>query len=1416
MLRMRRLRGLAPLALLLALAAWAPAAVRPWTVMVQFTGPPETSPEVEGLLQDLLNGVTENVHLVVQTNYSILPGETGGKGIYVGIPGSGGRPAQYARVLAQPELDLGSPDALSTLFPLVAENYPANRYALVLGHEAETFQDAGFNPFCRLLRDEQTGHSLSAAQNGGAGDALDLWQKAVGRPLDLLCLTTPCQMTWETCAELAGKVRYLAAAPGAVPSSRLLWGPVLYGLNGTVTESDAGGLFADAAVSQGTPSFTVADLNPAAGLPAAVSNLAAKLIQFRADGGEAALAAARAATPGLIVGGVAELADLPDFLARAQGGTLGTPAASAAAAVSAVWQQALVHHAVSGDPGYPAALSIYFPPVPDVYDAFYDALPLSAASQWDAFLKGQTGLDVGDHVSLSTANGLTLVVGDSKPVVIGATITALDDVNDTATLSGGITFPGGASVGFQGLGVRYSHLLANGTVSMTHLPTVQGSIPSVNAGFVTLQNVLAWWDGTGIHLRGQAAVDVAGLAGLGVTIRGTLSVGFTAAGAFTPESTNVLAVNCSAGCLSIQGSGTLLSSPYRVSVTASGTLCGLGAFQVSNLVVGLNGTVHSFGQLVFQSSTLDLGPFNLSNVSASWNASGLSVAGSLTVSNVPVGGSSFGFTCAGTATVSLSGGSAHVTALQLGTVSFSKNGLSFTGNGSYQADTQRITLNGTLQIQNLFTSTVSGLTLGLNGTVHSFGTVTVSVPSFTVQGVGLKNLHLVLSATQLKVQGTVQAAGIPLAGGSLAFSASAEAVFKMSASGASFYSLSLSQASLSSDVFSSTGSISVLSNPTRFRLNGTLNVQGYFTLTVTGLEITPAGGIVSYGTVSASLPILNVKGFILNGLQITLNGTQLSVNGGMAITGLKLAGADLNLGGSGKTVFRIVSGSWSLTSFTVTGISGGYGDLAFSGSATTLYNPSRLSVSAKISLAGYGYVDWKNLVVGQNGTVYAFGNLGVGVSAIKAGPVTFSNLAVSLGATRLTVSGGVSITASNYSFGASGVLKLNRSSGSMQVESLTLTGLSGSFMGFSFSGGAVRTNSGGLNLSGSIAFTNTFQASVEEILISSTGTVTSVKAVTLGLNIGQFGFKGSVAFPAPNQVKVEGSIKVPAFLAGSSAGGMIHLKRHPGGGVLNCGWDILSGSISIPSFKVGGYSFGGASFTCDAAHVAGSASLGVPNVGQIAFNFDIGWDGTFRGACLKVTGMQIQLGYGLILNGAGGCVRHYTSPSNYWEVELEGLISYANVLYLDSVLTVSTNGYFKGVGTLEVYGWDISSTSFEIDIPHKMISIGGWLGTNPDKGLDFKIAAVKAALEADFHWGADWYFLANADASLEVLGKDLLGASGALAIHYNQFPYPYGGFPCERLDGNGLAVSGHIWNRALGAKIWKDSKWHVNVFTCKN
>ncbi|MBP7867734.1 MAG: hypothetical protein KA419_17530 [Acidobacteria bacterium] len=1416
MLRMRWLRGLAALALLLALAGWAPAVVRPWTVMVQFTGPPESSPEVEGLLQDLLNGVTENVHLVIQTNYPILPGESGGKGVYVGIPGSGGRPSQYVRVLAQPGLDLGSPDALSTLFPLVAESYPADRYALVLGHEAETFQDAGFNPFARVLRDQQTGHSLALSRTNGMGDALDLWQKAVGRPLDLLCLTTPCQMTWETCAELAGKVRYLAAAPGAMPGARLLWGSVLYDLSGTLTGSAAGERFADAAAAQGAPAFTVADLNPAAGLQAAVSNLAAQLIQFRADGGDAAIATARSATPGLGIGGVAELADLADFLSRAQGGSLGPPVASAAAAVSAIWQQAIVHHALSGNPGYPASISIYFPPVPAEYDAFYDTLPLSAATQWDAFLKGQTGLEVGDHVTLSTGKGLTLVVGDSKPVVIEATITAVNGVSDTATLSGGITFPGGASISFTGLGVRYSHLLADGSVSVTQFPTVQGSIPSLQAGVFSLQNVLVWWDGYGIHLRGQAVINGASLAGLGVSIRGTLSLGLTEAGSFTPESTNILAVNCSAGCLSFQGSATLLSNPYRMSVTASGTLCGLGSFQVTNLVAGFDGTIQNYGQVTFQSTTLDLGPFNLSNVSASWNAAGLHISGSLTVSNLPIGGLSFGFSCAGTATVSLAGGSASVTALQLGTVNFSNNGLSFTGNGSYKADTQRITLNGTLQITNLFTCSVSGLTVGMSGTVHSFGTVTVSVPSFTVQGISLKNLQLTLSATQLKVQGSVQATGIPLAGGSLALSASADAIFKMSATGASFYSLTLSEASLSSQVFTSTGSITLLSNPTRFRLNGTLNVQGHFQLCVKGLEITPGGTIVSYGTLSASLPFLNVNGFILSGLQITLSGTQLSVSGGLALTHLTLAGTSVNLAASGSSTFKLINGAWQITAFAVTGLSGGYGDFSFSGSATALANPSRLSIDATIALGGYGHLHWNDLVVGQNGTVYSFGSLGVGVSEIKAGPVTFSNLSVTLGATRLTVSGGVSIAASNYSLGASGVLKLNRNSGSMQVESLTLTGLSGSFMGFSFSGGAVRTPGGGLDLSGSIAFTNTFQASVEEILISSTGTVTSVKAVTLGVNIGQFGFKGSVAFPAVNQVRVEGAIKVPAFLAGSSAGGMVHLKRHPGGGVLNCGWDILAGSISIPSFKIGGYSFGGASFTCDAAHVAGAASLGVPNVGQIAFNFDIGWDGSFRGACLKVTGMQIQLGYGLILNGAGGCVRHYTSPSNYWEVELEGLISYANILYLDSVLTVSTNGYFKGVGTLEVYGWDISSTSFEIDIPHKMISIGGWLGTNPDKGLDFKIAAVKAALEADFHWGADWYLLANADASLEVLGKDLLGASGALAVHYNQFPYPYGGFPCERLDGNGLAVSGHIWNRALGAKIWKDSKWHVKVFTCKN
>ncbi|MBP7866363.1 MAG: hypothetical protein KA419_10470 [Acidobacteria bacterium] len=1925
-----------PVILVLAaiLASWAAAAPaagpRPWTVMVLHAGPSAADPAIDGFFRELSEGASDEVNVLLATNYPVRADQPDFKGYYHLV---GGEPARFETAQAVPALDPATPEALSAFLEYARANRPAERYALVLADHGAS-PGAG-NLLDGVLHDVQSGKVLHLADGTGLVPVLDQWRLASGCPLDLLCLAGPGRLHWENALALGDRALRLTGLED--PASGTLPGLGAWLSQIAVDHLDrdqAAVRLAQIASNEGAKGATALDLQAFPPLGSGIHTLAMKLLLVRAGGQADALGGLRASLPTLASTDGLEFTDLGRLLDQLVTGGCGAPAAQTAQSLKSLWAGAVLAH--FPDPGSPSTtgLAIYYPAAPSDYKTLYDGTVAAATTIWDSFVKGLSLLEPGDHLLMSSTNGVNLKLGDEDPVLVDAVVQALDAEADEIRFGGSITFGTTGSLSFSGLALRLSTLVDSGSVQVVRHPVVTGCIPSAALGPFTVENVTATWDGKGFHLWGALRVDNLALAGTSVGLNATLALTVGADGSVKLGALQLEDVTVSKGAFLLTGSGSIEPDPYRVrfsgqaqfgapveaslSVTDfvatldgqvlsygttqftagnlswghlavsgvtvswngqeiafggtlsisgvsflgaaagfSGTVTGafglasgtpaltrleapaitagvgdvslsgsalfqntpdrlsisgtlsagsVGTFTLAGLEVGLDGTIHSAGTLTWtgqeihlraltlsnlqvsldsqwialsgtfrvggvpifgktwaieghggirlgiRSGKLDItgfdidsvtvsdgsqgkavlnaglfngavtwdeatrclvinGPFQIPNLgtltvtgfmlqldgtvvqygswdftgdelvlggltilnpqvivsntwfgvygtaqidnlnllgnsfqlkgtvnltaslaggspsittlaltgvtlagpgmtftgSAAWDGaaqtltltggatfnslgtfsvsgfkikpdgtvvsygtwsyqsailtlgglkvlnpqvtvsdqglsaqgtlslpnvsllgaawtfngavsltasftggtctltslsvngisatygnlsftggaaysagnpgtltlngtlqtpsygnfqvsnlvintngqvvscgtisynapqinlsgatlsnlaitltgSGLTVGGTLSVGNIGIAGGACSFSTTATASFSVSSGTLKLVSLAVSDVSFGGNGFSFTGSLSWNGVTQRLLFSGNFSFSDLFSGSVTGLEMGLDGTVYTFGSLAASVSQVTVNGFTLQNFSLLLTSQQLTLKAAVSASGIPLAGGSLSFSAQATAVFKVTTSGLGFQSLSIDQVNFQSAFFSLSGGVTILSSPTRLKMNGTITIPGYGSLAVTGLEIGLDGKVYSYGSVACTLPSLTIGGFTLSNLTVGWNGTALSIGGSIGIGNIPIGGskASFSLGGTASFTYQTSSG-WSLASFNNLTLSGGVGNFTVTGTGTVIPALSCVEITGKFTFGSYGALTVSGLRVRQNGSILSYGQVAGNLSNLKVGAVTFSNITAGLSGSQASVSGTVALDTTSVDLSASGQVSLTIANGAVKVNTFNLTGLSGSFNGFSFSGSAVYLSaSGAFDISGSVALTQAFNASLQHLVVTTQGTVLSVQAVTAGLKIGGYSFGGSVKFPAAGQVEIAGSFGMPSFLSGSAAGGSIKLKKHPGGGVLGSGWDVLAGSISIPSFKIGGYSFGGANFTCDQTHVAGGAKLSIPAMATVEFSFDIGWNGQFNGACLIASGMKIPLAStGLFLAGAGGCIYHHTTPSDYWEIMLTGTVTDATgMLGIKAVLEVETTGHIVGTGTVLVSNYPFSSAQVDINIPAKQVGFSAWLGQDPNTGIGAYGCYIQGRLGATFNWGGPWV-IGSGHVGLEVFGFDFLGVSAAFGVNYPYYPYSYGSYSCEKLRGSGVSAAGEMWwGCAYGGTICRTgSGWDVDLFSC--
>ncbi|MBP7865895.1 MAG: hypothetical protein KA419_08075 [Acidobacteria bacterium] len=942
---------------------------------------------------------------------------------------------------------------------------------------------------------------------------------------------------------------------------------------------------------------------------------------------------------------------------------------------------------------------------------------------------------------------------------------------------------------------------------------------TITLGGLTITNPVVVLTATDMKVSGAFAVNGAVIMGTAFSVTGdaTATVLFQN-GQPVLSSLAVSNVKAQAGNLVLTGSVAYAAgTPGKFTFNGVLNAGSVGTFSVKGLVVGTNGQVFSYGTLTYTNPQIVIGGLTLSNVSVSWNQQDLDVSGGLTIGNVPVAGRMLNVSCTAAASFRIVNGAFTLSELAVTNVSASAGGLQITGDAILAHAPDRLVINGQAVLGTYATASVQGLEIGLGGQVYSYGTLTVTVPQVIINNFTLKNLTAVWSAQTLTLSGNVSLSNIPVAGQALNLSVTATAVLTFSGSTPALSSFSVDDFSATYGNFTLSGSAQYLSNPSRFVLNGVLTAGTYGTFSVQNFQIGANGAVISYGTLTYTNPVINLGSKAqLQNVTVQWDGAAISLGGTLAISGVQINGAACSFGATAQAKLKLANGTCQLDSLALTGLSMAYNDFSITASANYLKSPDRIQLAGNATLGVYGKLAFEGMEIGLNGTVYSWGTFNYSLSNLKVGNFTLSNFTATWSATGISASGTVGYSGTDFGISASGLLKLSSKTGALKVDDFQLTGVSGQYRGFGFSGSAVwnaadRT----FTISGSLQLASSFTAAISNMVVNTQGQVLSFQSASVSLTIGSYGFSGALSFPAKDEIKIAGSVTLPAFLTGS-AGGSIHLRKHPGGGVLNCGWDVLAGSMSLPSFKVGTYTFGGGSFAFDQVHITGQGSLNIPNVAGIGFSFDFGWNGQFNSACLTATGMRIPLGTtGIFLNGAGGCLKRYTSPTTYWEIMLTGTISDATgMIEARGVLTIGTNGYVSGLATLEVADYPFASASLTFDYPKKQIDAAAWLGENPSDGIGAFGISLKGQTQVHFNWGGKWAY-GTANLSLELIWIDFAGIAGAFGVNYPYYPITYGSASCQKLRSNGVAASGSFLWWVYGAQVIRTSSgWDVDLFSC--
>lgn len=592
--------------------------------------------------------------------------------------------------------------------------------------------------------------------------------------------------------------------------------------------------------------------------------------------------------------------------------------------------------------------------------------------------------------------------------------------------------------------------------------------------------------------------------------------------------------------------------------------------------------------------------------------------------------------------------------------------------------------------------------------------------------------------------------------------------------------------------------------------NGFIDL-GYITLQDFYLNTSPfeASGFIYIPSVSGGIQfelvpdnngnlVLNIPGFQFTINDFTISGSINYVDSSLVLTGNIL----IPNGGYGSIDYlRLKDSGVDTAHITLSNITvSGYTLINANGILSN--NPRSIIISGSFDLSTSGIIDtvfFSGLVILPDGKIASCSD--IGVTGIHIAGFEFSghlgiknNYIVIYNANAdLTSVGAGIISVNNLIFDKDGNFI---SVSSFGIENVNVGVFHGSGWAFFVPEG--------VEISGNVIVDNIGYFRALGLLIDNNGNVVSLKKGEANITIGEYGFYGAVEIPSSDRIYIAGSIDLPQFINGNAGGSILLQRVQDGQGVLGLGYNVLAGSLSIPSFDISGYQFGGGSFAFDSVGIKGDATIYIPNFAGFNLTFFVEWDGTFHYAEIFTSGLNIPIGStGLLLTGAGGGLYYY-EDYDIWEVMLTGEIKDAtHTLSLIATIEVNTAGVISGVGHLGIYGYIYGSAGFGIDVPNDSLTASAWIGEDPDEGIEYWGCQIVGCASVYYNWAnVEARGLGNLDISIWFIE---LGADFGFAYNTN-FPYVYGPYYMERLYNHGFGAAGILNNYLYGVNVqWNGS-----------
>jgi hypothetical protein len=337
---------------------------------------------------------------------------------------SGMTPTAAYQISDLGEVDMGSPTTLVNFATWAIQNYPANRYSLVMWDHGDGWYKTDASPIKGFSNDDSHGSVIGIA-NGEFASAMAQIKTALGRNLDHIGWDACLMGMWEVLdisRNYANVANVSEETEGAAGWYYTTW---LNVMNTTPTTSaiDMG-----KAIINGTTQSTlsVVDLTLISDLTTKVNTLATELMAARGAGLGASISTALTNTLKFSTSYFSYHIDLSDFAAKVKAAITTRPTLTTACdnVISAV-TSAVKLYKNSSTYANARGIAVYHCKIDGSnYNTAYNSLPIASSTVWDEYIKGgSSGGTTANYTkstatyswdaSATTATGLT---GDDQSV----------------------------------------------------------------------------------------------------------------------------------------------------------------------------------------------------------------------------------------------------------------------------------------------------------------------------------------------------------------------------------------------------------------------------------------------------------------------------------------------------------------------------------------------------------------------------------------------------------------------------------------------------------------------------------------------------------------------------------------------------------------------------------------------------------------------------------------------------------------------------------------------------------------------------------------------------------------------------------------------------------------------------------------